>query len=69
MPGKFDNQLKGIYAVICNQNFIRFNAYLMGKGLNIDEMTETAAQLEATSFINAMGNDLHDAVEAYFDAD
>lgn len=43
--------------------------YLQGKGLNIDTMTETEAQLEATSYMDAESVKLHDLVEGYFNAD
>lgn len=69
MPNKFNDELKGIYSILCNQLFMRFNMYLQSKGLNIDEMTENEVQLEATSWMDSEAVKLHDLVEGYFDAD
>lgn len=69
MANKFNNDLKGIYQILCNQTFMRFCMHLQGKGLNIDTMTETEAQLEATSYMDAESVKLHDLVEGYFNAD
>ena len=69
MANKFNDELKGIYQILCNQTFMRFCMYLQGKGLNIDEMTEEAAQLEATAYMDGESVKLHDLVEGYFDAD
>lgn len=69
MANKFNDDLRDIYQILCNQTFMRFCMYLQGKGLNIDEMTEADAQLEATAYIDAEGVKLHDLVEGYFDAD
>lgn len=69
MANKFNDELKGIYQILCNQTFMRFCMYLQGKGLNIDEMTETEAQLEATAYMDGEAIKLHDLVEGYFDAD
>ena len=69
MPNNFNDELKSIYSILCNQTFMRFCMYLQGKGLNIDEMTEQAAQLEATAYMDGEAVALHDLVEGYFDAD
>ena len=69
MANKFNDELNGIYQILCNQLFMRFCMYLQAKGLNIDEMTEADAQLEATAFNDAEGVKLHELVEGYFDAD
>lgn len=69
MANKFNDELKTIYQILCNQTFMRFCMYLQGKGLNIDEMTEQAAQIEATAYMDGEAVKLHDLVEGYFDAD